>query len=170
MRDDHPLILTLQIDDQSFSFFNTLRKTHFPPALNYLDAHLTLFHHLPSGELSIEDDLKVWSREQTVLTLQVTEVKSIGKGVAYKIECPALTVLHKRMQNKWSHWLTPQDKQKLWPHITVQNKVSPAEARNTLAVLQASFQPFTGYGLGFHLWSYEGGPWRFRVSFPFVQP
>jgi len=169
MHSDPPLIVTLLLDEESVAFFNVLRKKYFPPALNFLAAHLTLFHHLPSGNASIEKNLETWSQEQAILSLQVTAVKCIGRGVAYKMESKSLLQLHKQMQQKWEPWLTPQDKQTLWPHITVQNKVSAVEAKHTLTVLQASFQPFTSYGLGFSLWAYEGGPWRFLHNFLFAQ-
>lgn len=162
-----PLIITLQLDETSFTFFNNLRRKYFPPAINHLSAHLTLFHHLPSGKPVILEDLEHWSKKISPLSLQVAEVKSIGKGVAYKIDCPALVQLHKRLQEKWQPWLTPQDKQKLWPHITVQNKVPAAEAQQTWRTLQASFQPFTATGTGLYLWSYKGGPWSFIKDFPF---
>jgi hypothetical protein len=157
---NNPLILTLRLDEQSFTFFNALRKLHFPPALNYLSAHLTLFHHLPPNEASISDDLEKWACELSPFYMHVTEVKSIGKGVVYKINCPPLATLHKKMQHHWQQWLTAQDKQKLWPHVTVQNKVTLAEAKETLQTLQASFQPFIATGIGLSLWTYEGGPWK----------
>jgi 2'-5' RNA ligase len=167
MKEPAPLIVTLQLDKASAAFFNDLRRQYFPPAINYLRAHLTLFHHLPMTEPTLLQDLEKWSSHQSPLQLQVTEVKSIGKGVVYKIECPQLSTLHKQLQIAWEGWLIPQDKQKLWPHVTVQNKVSPAEAIETLLVLQASFQPFTATGTGFCLWAYEGGPWRFLKDYPF---
>lgn len=156
----NPLILTLTLDADTATFFNTLRKQYFPPAINYIDAHLTLFHHLPPQKAFIAEDLDTWSQSQPPIVLKVTAVKSIGRGVAYKIESPQLLQLHQTMQQKWKAWLTPQDNQKRWPHITVQNKVSPEVARQTLQILQASFQPFAATGLGFSLWSYEGGPWK----------
>jgi hypothetical protein len=167
MAADVPLILTLQLDETSFAFFNALRQQYFPPERNYLQAHLTLFHHLPAHEPMIQADLETWSSQRSPLALDVTEVKSIGKGVAYKIDCRPLLDLHKQMQQKWHGWLQPQDKQKLWPHITVQNKVPPAEAQKTLATLEASFQPFGAIGEGFSLWSYEGGPWKFIRGYAF---
>jgi 2'-5' RNA ligase len=169
MKGAAPLIITIQLDETTFALFNTLRQKYFPPERNFLSAHLTLFHHLPAGESSIRKDLQQWSETTSSLNMQVTEVKSIGKGVAYKFDSPPLVQLHKRMQEKWQHWLTPQDKQKLWPHVTVQNKVSPAEAKETLQVLQSSFQPFTATGTGFGLWSYEGGPWRFLKEYSFLK-
>jgi len=162
-----PLIVTLALDEASFSFFNTLRKQYFPAAINYIDAHLTLFHHLPANEPTIIEDLEKWSTTYAPFPLQITEVKSIGKGVAYQITSSTLLQLHQTMQAKWKAWLTPQDSQKLWPHITVQNKVNPAEARETLQTLNTSFQPFTAAGLGFTLWAYKGGPWELLKNYPF---
>ena len=166
---DAPLIITLLLDESSAAFFNELRKKYFPPERNFLSAHLTLFHHLPATEPTIITDLEHWSHEQSLLFLKITEVKSIGKGVAYKIENASLLQLHKKMQHKWNDWLTPQDKQRLWPHVTIQNKVAVAEARNTQAILQASFEPFIAKGTGFGLWSYQGGPWKALRVFPFNQ-
>jgi hypothetical protein len=168
MSDKRPLIVTLTLDQPSFTFFNQLRHRYFPSAINYIDAHLTLFHHLPVTEPSIPEDLEQWSHEISSLSLHVTEVKSLGKGVAYKIDSLPLVQWHKKMQEKWQHWLTPQDKQKLWPHITVQNKVSPAEAKQTMEILQTTFQPFVATGTGFGLWTYEGGPWKAVQTFPFL--
>ena len=167
MDDGLPLIVTLQLDEKTFAFFDALRKVHFPPERNFLSAHLTLFHHLPSGEKSIREDLRQWSSSQAPLDLQVTEVKSTGNGVAYKIESPALLQLHRQMQERWKAWLTPQDKQRLWPHVTVQNNVPAEKAKDTLKQLKESFQPFGAKGVGFGLWVYEGGPWRFVETFAF---
>lgn len=163
-----PLILTLTLDKNSFSFFNALRTKYFPPAVNYLSAHLTLFHHLPLNEQKIKDDLQQWSKTREPLLLTVANVVSIGKGVAYKMESAELLQLHKMMQEAWQEWLTPQDRQKLWPHLTVQNKVPPTVAKETLNVLRQNFQPFTAKGLGFALWVYEGGPWRHAADYRFA--
>lgn len=163
-----PCIVTLLLDEEASRFFNALRKNYFPPAVNYLSAHLTLFHHLPSTEEKIKTDLQRWAAQTKAFVLQVTSVVSIGKGVAYKIESSELQKLHKGMQGEWQPWLTPQDKQKLWPHLTVQNKVSPAVAKETLQLLQKDFWPFTVQASGFALWHYEGGPWRFEKNYTFA--
>lgn len=165
-----PLILTLALDDRSFGFFDGIRKEFFPAERNFIRAHLTLFHHLPPTEPTVLEHLQETSRNLAPFPLNVCEVKSIGKGVAYKIDCPAVVTLHRTLQQTWQQWLTPQDKQKLWPHITVQNKVSVAEAKQTLEKLQATFKPFTAFGTGFGLYAYEGGPWRLLHMFPFLQP
>lgn len=169
MQELPPFIVTLLLDHSSASFFDMQRQKHFPPALNYLKAHLTLFHHLPSTEQKVKDDLQRWAQQTKAFELAIAAVVSIGKGVAYKTESTTLMQLHKKMQKEWRPWLTPQDGQKLWPHVTVQNKVSPTVARETLQLLQKDFQPFNAQATGFNLWHYEGGPWRFAGEYRFQE-
>ncbi|MFD2718566.1 2'-5' RNA ligase family protein [Hymenobacter monticola] len=166
--DDAPLILTLTLDATSQTYFNDLRQQHFPPKINYLAAHLTLFHHLPGPELAtVSEELRHFSREQKPLPLQVAGLRSLGRGVAFTLENDELRALHRRLQTAFAAHLTPQDRQKLQPHVTIQNKVDPAEARQLLAELQATFVPFEAQGTGLHLWAYRNGPWESLAEFPF---
>lgn len=163
-----PLILTLAIDDRSQAFFDRLREKYFPPERNYLQAHLTLFHHLPGRERSrIENRLAEITQQQDIFTLKVTEVKMIGRGVAYKLESERLMQFHRQLSKAWQAWLTPQDQQKLWPHVTVQNKVEPAKAKALHNKLTGHFEPFTAYGISLKLWTYRGGPWELLQTFSF---
>ena len=164
-----PLILTLSLDEHAFSFFNALRKKHFPPERNYLQAHLTLFHHLPAEEPSIIETIRKTTAQQAVLPLPVSGTAFIGNGVAYKIESSHLVRLHVSLQEAWKQWLIPQDRKKLWPHITVQNKVAPSIARALHQQLSSEFTPFTAYGTGLSVWVYEGGPWTFLNAYPFAR-
>jgi hypothetical protein len=165
--DGPPLIVTLTLDEASFTFFDTLRRKHFPPSVNFIAAHLTLFHHLPAANSSIVQDIISSTRHHTRFPLSITDVVSIGKGVAYKAESLQLMQMHYLLQKKWKAFLTSQDRQKLWPHITIQNKVSPDVARQTLLQLKDSFESFTVMGIGLSLYSYEGGPWKLAQHFPF---
>lgn len=167
MKDESPLVITLQLDQNASAFFNDLRKRFYPPSRNFLEAHLALFHRLPAGEGSISEDLHRWRLKHGPFALQFTGLKHLGKGVAYRAECPALLAMHRQMQQQWQAWLIPQDKQKLWPHVTIQNKVAEEEARQTLTQLQASFQPFMACGIGFRVLLYKGGPWRWVSDHPF---
>ncbi len=166
--DPAPLILTLALDAASQTYFNHLRQQHFPPKINYLAAHLTLFHHLPSHELtSVSATLRQLSQSLGPLVLRVTGLRSLGRGVAFTLENAELRTLHRQLQAAFAPHLTPQDQQKLQPHITIQNKVDPAAARQLLADLQADFAPFEAVGTGLHLWAYRGGPWESLAEFPF---
>lgn len=159
MDSQSPLILTLKIDEKSFEYFNGLRKKYFPPEINYLDAHLTLFHHLPNSP-EILNDLNEISEDKNSFTLEVIGLMKLGRGVAFKLESTELVKLHLELQKKWNEYLIPQDKQKLRPHITVQNKVKPEQALILYEELNKTFQSFKVNGLGLSLWEYLGGPWK----------
>ena len=58
-----------------------------------------------------------------------------------------------------SDWLTPQDRQRFSPHITIQNKADPAIARALAAGLDATRPMFELSGL--RLWRYlADGRWE----------
>jgi 2'-5' RNA ligase len=156
-----PLILTVQMDDRSQERFDRLRKLHFPPERNYLNAHLTLFHKLPGErETEISADLREVCREQAPLTLAAMGLRFLGRGVAYELSSPQLSALRRELVRCWDPWLGAQDRQGFRPHITVQNKVPPERARALHQELQATFSPFEVEGLGLLLWRYLGGPWE----------
>lgn len=160
-----PLILTLALDPDSQAFFDELRRQHFPPARNFLRAHLTLFHALPGeARAEISAHLSAVAAAQSPLPLEVSGVQFMGQGVMYRLESPTLRRLHKALQTSWqtdfNFPLSGQDRQPLHPHVTVQNKVSSAQARALHEQLSASFQPFAATGTGLRLWAYCGGPWE----------
>ena len=163
----YPLILTLQLEAAAQNLFNDLRKQHFPAKINHLDAHLTLFHNLPNGEPVITTQIAEIAAVTDLLTLSVNRIVSTGNGTAYKIENTILAAMHHHLQKKWQQWLIPQDKQKLWPHITVQNKVSAGAAKELQHTLQRDFTPFEITATGLSLWEYLGGPWQFVKTYPF---
>lgn len=167
MKDESPLILTLKIDQKSFEYFNLLRKKYFPPKINYLDAHLTLFHHLPNIS-DITDHLEKISTNQHSFKLNALGMMKLGGGVAYKLDSDELVNLHNNLQKQWSEYLISQDKQKLRPHITIQNKVKPEEALILYNEFISTFQPFEIDAIGFSLWKYLGGPWSKIKDYHFI--
>jgi 2'-5' RNA ligase len=163
-----PLILTLQMDESSQEHFDRLRELHFPPERNYLNAHLTLFHKLPGErEAEISAELREVCRDQDPLVLAVTNLRFLGRGVAYELSSPELMTLRRRLAKRWQSWLGAQDRQGFKPHITVQNKVPSEQARALHEQLQASFSPFEVESLGLSLWRYLGGPWEKTDTYPF---
>lgn len=164
-----PLILTLAFDDASQERFDALRREHFPPALNLIPAHLTLFHHLPGGDAEGEVAGVVGDacRMHRPMTLRVGGVRLLGRGVAYTLESPELARLRGLLAEAWFSSLTGQDRQKFRPHVTVQNKVEPEVARSLHERLGAGFTPFEVEGRGLLLWRYLGGPWEQVGEYPF---
>lgn len=85
---------------------------------------------------------------------------NLGRGVAYRIVSDDLEAIRRSLANCFQGLLTAQDSQGWRPHVTVQNKVEPKEAKALLAELQARFapRPLTVAGLALH--RYLGGPWE----------
>ena len=156
-----PLILTLELDAASFAFFDGLRRAHFPPERNVIPAHLTLFHALPGEqEAAIRATLGSLCAITPVLALRFPSLRFLGRGVAVEVESPELLALRRQLASAWSGWLGAQDRQGYRPHITIQNKVAPEQARELYATLTAGWEPFGAAGEGLLLWRYLGGPWQ----------
>lgn len=168
MTEAAPLILTLGLDGESFARLDALRRAHFPPERNHLAAHLTLFHALPGTEMEeIAANLQGLAAGTSPLPLRFTGVRSLGRGVAFTAESPALLRLRGLLATAWHRWLTPQDRQGFRPHVTVQNKVTAELAQALLRELDAGFTPWEGQGESLQLWHYRGGPWEAAAEFPF---
>ena len=163
-----PLILTVKLDADSFDFFNDLRKRYFPPERNFLAAHITLFHHLPGEEIAaVSDDLTLICAEYEAFELRFPTLRFLGKGTAAEIESAKLIRLRSTLAAGWEKHLTNQDRQKFKPHITIQNKVAPDEARKLYEELRADWQTRTGNVVSLQLWHYLGGPWKLAKEFAF---
>lgn len=160
------LILTLRLDGSSQSYFNALRENYFPPERNYLDAHLTLFHHLPNLPEITEVLNSITIKP---FALQVTGLRNLGAGVAFNVESQELSALRLDLALKFEKHLIPQDRQGYRPHITIQNKTTPEMAKKLLTEMQSEFQPFSIQARGLDLWYYLGGPWELLSHIPFGQ-
>lgn len=156
-----PLILTLDMDDFSQERFDRLRGEHFPKEGNFIPAHLTLFHRLPGDRKEeISAALQDLCRQQEPFSLTVTGLVFMGRGVGYRLESPRLTAVREGLADGWWPWLGAQDRKGFGPHVTIQNKVSPEEARALHLRLEGAFAPFEVGAEGLLLWRYLGGPWE----------
>lgn len=162
-----PLILTLQFDEALTERFEAMRRSHFPAALNRIPAHLTLFHQLPGDEEARIVEILASVARRPAFPVSVTGLMPLGRGVAYVVEAPPLLALRRDLATRFAPWLVGQDRQRFRPHVTIQNKVTPAEARATLERLASDFAPFGGWAEGLQLWRYAGGPWRPAGAIPF---
>ncbi len=155
-----PLIVSLVLDPEEQERFDALRRAHFPADRLVVGAHVSLFHALPGEEQArVEQDLgQAAAREP--FDVEVHRVRSLGRGVAYDLRSLELSALHAGLQARWAGLLTPQDRQRLSAHVTVQNKVTPDAARRLLAELQRGFVPRSVRAQGLALWRYAAGPWE----------
>ena len=161
MTDFRPLILTARPDAATLARFEALRRAHFPPALNRVPAHISLFHQLPGSEYSaVVERLRMTAREHGAPCVAATGLRSLGRGVAIKLASPGLAALHADLAAAWEPLLIPQDRARFAGHVTIQNKVTPAAARATLAALTATFAPFDFTVVAIDVWRYLDGPWE----------
>ena len=125
-----------------------------------MPAHLTLFHRLPpSVEGEVGRRLAGYAATRAPLAT-VAGVIDLGGGTALRVESEGLEDIRYDLALAMRGLLTPQDMAPWRPHVTVQNKVEPKEARALQAHLRAGFErrPLTIRGLA--LWRYLDGPWE----------
>jgi hypothetical protein len=130
-------------------------------------AHLTLFHHLPPG---VEEELRrrlAGYASTPAPAAAVAGIIDLGGGTALRVESDGLEDIRYDLALALRGLLTPQDLAPWRPHVTVQNKVEPKEARALQARLRAGFErrPLAIRGLA--LWRYLDGPWEPLRQFVF---
>jgi hypothetical protein len=156
-----PLVVTALLGRQDQAWFNALRREHYPPERNLVDAHLTLFHQLPP---SAADELKHRLVQETrgvrAPRAKVSGLMSLDGGVAYRIESPELVMIREGLVDAFAGLLTAQDAGRWRPHVTIQNKVRPVLAKAVLAALSRDFVPREVEIAGLASWVYRGGPWE----------
>ena len=156
-----PIILTLALDAVSQDAFDALRTRYFPPARLVVGAHVTMFHALP-GEMA--DEIAACVQALCAATpafgLRLGGVRFLGRGVALDLVAGEALALRAGLRKRFEAVLSAQDRAPWRPHVTVQNKVSAGQARETWAVLQgfACAAPVRAEGVA--LWRYRGGPWE----------
>lgn len=163
---NRPLVITLAIEDAAQRRFDDERRRLFPPGRTEVGAHVTLFHAVP-GDLEEQVRTDLGNAAGPAFPVGVAGVLPLGRGAAYALASTELARRHRALQQLWWDHLTRQDQQGFRPHITVQNKVEPAEARATVAGLRQAFNPFEVRAEGFVLWRYDGGPWTELARIPF---
>ena len=163
-----PLIVTAELGAVDQAWFDRLRRAHFPPERNQLDAHLTMFHAIPPMlEPELRHRLAALAGELPPPVATVSGLMNLGGGVAYRIVSDDLDAIRAELADAFRGHLTQQDSHGWRPHVTVQNKVTSSVAVATLAQLERGFapRPLAVAGLAYH--HYEGGPWRLGRRYPF---
>lgn len=156
-----PLIVTALFGRQDQAWFNALRREHYPPERNVIEAHLTLFHQLPHMVAEeLKQRLSLETRGVRAPRARVTGLMSLGGGVAYRIEVPELTVIRDGLIEAFAGMITAQDAGRWRPHVTIQNKVTPSLAKTVMGALAAEFVAREVEIAGLASWWYRGGPWE----------
>ena len=125
-----------------------------------MPAHLTLFHHLPpSLEAELDRRLAIYAATPPPRA-SVAGVIDLGAGTAFRVESEELEDIRYDLAAAFQGMLMPQDQAPWRPHVTIQNKVEPREARRLQQQLGATFQPRPLSIRGLASWRYVGGPWE----------
>jgi hypothetical protein len=123
-------------------------------------AHLTLFRHLPpSLEAELRQRLSLYTATPPPRAI-LAGLIDLGEGTAFRVESEELEDIRYDLAEAFRGMLTPQDMAPWRPHVTIQNKVEPREARRLQAELRAPFQPRPLDISGLASWRYLGGPWE----------
>ena len=161
------LIVTAEMASEDQAWLDRLRRAHFPPERNHLPAHLTMFHALPpSAEAEARSTLSRLALERPPRA-SIEGLMDLGGGVAFRIVSPDLDRIRGELAADFHGLLSAQDAGGWRPHVTIQNKVPPKEARALRQRLEPDFRPrpLAISGLGLH--RYLGGPWERLASYSF---
>ena len=155
------LIVTAMLGRGDATRLTQERTAYFPPERNYLDAHLTMFHAIPpSCEAEAVSLLTRIANDCKPPRARLSELISLGKGVAHKVESDELRRIRDLIADHFHGMLSAQDSGLWRPHITIQNKVKPFEAKALLDEKRVSFEPRPLELAGLELHRYLGGPWE----------
>lgn len=162
-----PIVVTAIFGDGDNGWLQELRRSHYPPERNRVPAHLTLFRQLPPsleaelsarlGRAAARPRPKAW----------IAGIIDLGEGTALRVESEELSAIRDALAESLHGLLTPQDQSPWRPHVTVQNKVAPGEARALQRHLGLAMLPRPLAIRGLAAWRYLGGPWEPIRSWPF---
>ena len=146
--------------DGDNGWLQELRRIHYPAERNQVPAHLTLFHHLaPSLESELGRRLATYTAVPPPRA-RIAGVIDLGAGTAFRVASEELEDIRADLADAFRGMLTPQDMAPWRPHVTIQNKVEPRDARRLQERLRATFQPRPLAIRGIGSWRYIGGPWQ----------
>lgn len=155
-----PLIVTAALGQADFAWLDGQRRAHFPPERNQLAAHLTMFHALPPA---LEEEVRRLLKSLVAgpkPRAEIAGLMNLGRGVAYRIVSPELQLIREAIAAHFHGSLTAQDAGGWRPHVTIQNKATPGEAKALLDRLGQDFRPRPLTIDGLALYRYLGGPWE----------
>lgn len=171
-------VLTLLTDPSHQKRMTSLRAKYFPPKLNKLGAHLTLFHALPESKLesTIIPTIKRVVSSRQPFGVNAAKPFRMKKGIA--ISVPAhqggaqAQEVHQALLSAWEGegWLSEQDSGGMRAHYTIMNKVDDEEeVARAMEEVAGNWKGDRGTVEGLGLWRYEKGYWKWVEGFEFAK-
>jgi hypothetical protein len=162
-----PIIVTALFGDGDNGWLQELRRANYPADRNQVPAHLTLFRQLPPSAAAELSARLAAATAAPAPDARIAGVIDLGEGTALRVESPALALIRGDLADAFHGLMTPQDLSPWRPHITIQNKVAPREARRLQRHLRATFAPRPLAIRALATWRYQGGPWEPLKTHPF---
>ena len=162
-----PLIVTADFTPADFSWLEGLRRTHYPPALNRVPAHLTMFQGLPP---SVQDEVQRQLAGHSAgppPRATVAGLMNLSSGVAFRVVSEQLETIREAIADHFHGLLCAPDAAGWRPHVTIQNKVPARQAKSLFDELGSDFHPRPLGIAGLSLHRYRGGPWETLASYRF---
>lgn len=173
--EDSVYVLTLLTDAQHHRILTETRKKYFPPRLNRLEAHITLFHALPGSLLdeSIKPTLKDVASKTNQFHLLAATPFRLNKGIAIGLPKSQggddARQVHGQLKGAWREFLSSQDAGGFAAHYTIMNKVdNEKDVQRAFEEVQQEWKGCHGTVLGLSLFKYERGNWIHEEDFKFA--
>lgn len=161
------LIVTAELGKADFAWLDALRRRHYPPDRNRVPAHLTLFRALPpSSEPEVRRSL-ARAASAAAPEARISGVMDLDSGVALRVASEELERIREQLAGEFHGLLSAQDVGRWTPHVTIQNKVEPREARALLRQAREEFEPRALGIAGLQLIRYVDREWEPLASYRF---
>jgi hypothetical protein len=162
-----PLIVTADFSPNDFAWLEGLRRAHYPPGLNRVPVHLTMFQGLPpSAAEEVKQQLALQAAGPPPRAT-IAGLMNLSGGVAFRVVSDALESIREAIADHFHGMLCAPDAAGWRPHVTIQNKVPPRQAKALLDQLERDFRPRPLGISGLAVHRYRGGPWETLATYPF---
>jgi hypothetical protein len=162
-----PLIVTADFSPDDFAWLEGLRRAHYPAEQNRVPVHLTMFQGLPPS--AVEEVKRQLARHAAgpPPRASIAGLMNLSGGVAFLVVSESLEAVREAIAEHFHGLLCAPDAAGWRPHITIQNKVAPRQAKQLLDELERGFRqrPLGIAGLSVH--RYRGGPWETLAAYKF---
>jgi len=172
--EDNVYVLTILTDAKHHETMTKWRRQYFPPRLNRLEAHLTLFHALPGSKLeeAIKPVLAEVCASTSPFPVLAAKPFRLNKGIAIGVPKTRggedARKVHRELQEAWKEFLSRQDAGGFAAHYTIMNKMDDESAvQKAFSEVESQWNGCHGRAEGLSLFLYERGNWVHVEDFRF---
>ena len=162
-----PLIVTAEFSQPDFAWLEGMRRAHYPAEQNRVPVHLTMFQGLPPSAVDEVKQQLAFHAAAPPPQATIAGLMNLSGGVAFRVVSEELEEIRDAIADRFHGLLCAPDAAGWRPHITIQNKVAPKQAKALLDQLESEFRPRTLGIAGLSVHRYRGGPWESLATYKF---